>query len=69
MALNATLNLKKKMQSISDLEVDTKYLTPALIRASLLFGKGRLVTDQTDINTIMTNRAYDYYVKGWQRTF
>jgi len=62
-------NLRKKLASIEALEAATRYLTPTLIRASLQFGKDQLSTNQTDINTIMTNRVYDYYIEGWQRTF
>ena len=62
-------NLIKKLESIEALEVATRYLTPDLIRSSLKFGKDQIYTDQTDINTIITNRVYDYYIEGWQRTF
>lgn len=62
-------NLREKLKSIQKLEVAVRYLTPALIRASLQFGKDQLATSHTDINTVMSNRLYDYYIEGWQRNF
>ena len=61
--------IKQKLTSISQIHVDTKYLTPALVRASLEFGKNQLTTSNTDINTIMSNRVYEYYLKGWRQNF
>jgi spermidine synthase len=53
--------LKERLNAISELEVPVKYLTPELIHASLHFGKGRLETQQTQINTILNNVIYLYY--------
>ncbi len=61
--------LRKKLKSIKQFRVNTRYLTSGLLKASLEFGKDQLLTDQTDINTIMSNRVYDYYIQGWKRNF
>ena len=59
--------ISDKLQSLTYISVPTKYLTPDLIAASLIFGKNQLITEQTDINTIISNKAFDYYLKSWQR--
>lgn len=53
--------LKHKLTGISEIPVAVKYLTPELISASLVFGKGGLDTAETEINTIINNAIYGYY--------
>jgi len=61
--------IKQKLKDMNKISVNTKYLTPALVRASLEFGKNQLSTSNTDIDTILSNRVYEYYLKGWQQNF
>jgi len=58
-------SLREKITAISDLQVETKYLTHSLIQASLAFGKGQLDSTQSDLNTITNPRVYSYYLQGW----
>ena len=58
--------LYEQMASIESLEVDTKYLTPQLMGSTLLFGRDRLTTTKTDINTIVSGKLHEYYLQGWQ---
>jgi len=56
--------LKHALQSIDSLFVETQYLTPQLIKASLSFGKN-IHFNNTDIkiNTILNNVIYKYYIQ------
>ncbi len=58
--------IEKKLRNIHSLEVDTRYLTPALLQASLSFGKNQLNSDDVEINTLTNGLAFTYYVKAWQ---
>jgi spermidine synthase len=53
--------LMQGLHSVGDIPVDVRHITPELIQASTVFGKNELVTDQTEINTILTNAIYFYY--------
>lgn len=57
--------LRDKITNVSRLKVDTKYLTPALIHASLAFGKDQLSSTNLDINTITSPKVFSYYLQGW----
>ncbi|NOY57866.1 MAG: polyamine aminopropyltransferase [Calditrichaeota bacterium] len=59
--------IAQKLRTIDTLDVPTKYLTPELIHASLIFGKNQLKSLNSDVNTIDNNRAFAYYLKAWQR--
>lgn len=59
--------LKRRLQSVADIPVETKYLTSDILRASLVFGKGQLETSNNDITTLADARVYQYYLKAWQR--
>jgi len=58
--------LSHKMKMIATISVPTQYLTPELISASLIFGKGHLESKNNDSNTILTNRVLEYYLKAWE---
>ncbi|RMH69009.1 MAG: polyamine aminopropyltransferase [Gemmatimonadetes bacterium] len=60
-------HIRERLNRIDHLPADRKYLTPSVIRSTLIFGQNQLKSDFQDINTIVTNRVYDYYVQGWQR--
>ncbi|MCD6184192.1 MAG: polyamine aminopropyltransferase, partial [Deltaproteobacteria bacterium] len=56
--------LKHALQSIDSLSIETQYLTPPLIKASLFFGKNIYFNDaDIKINTILNNVIYKYYIK------
>ncbi len=59
--------LRRKLSRNASIPVPTRYLTPALIRAGLVFGKGWLSTSETKINTLVNHAVYDYYLRGWQQ--
>lgn len=51
----------------SPLPQNVRYITNALIGSSLVFGKGALVSNHSDLNTILKDRAYSYYENAWQK--
>lgn len=51
----------------SDLKVDTKYLTTALVKGSLFFGQNQLKSTHSDFTTLTENRVYHYYLQGWKQ--
>ena len=53
--------LKHRLQSVQSIDVPVRYITPELIRASLVFGKNSLKTKQNRINTITNNVIHIYY--------
>ena len=61
--------IREKIESVTRLDVSTKYLTAGLLKSSLEFGRNQLQTNQTAINTIMRSCVYDYYIKGWQQNY
>jgi spermidine synthase len=59
-------SLNKGLKADLNLQVDTDYITDALFKASLVFGKNDLVTKKTYINTLMNPRLfYDYQRNSW----
>ena len=58
--------LKNKLKQITSLAVQTNYLTPELINATLDFGKNQLSTKESEINTLVNHKIFTYYLKGWQ---
>ncbi|WP_084446018.1 polyamine aminopropyltransferase [Desulfosarcina sp. BuS5] len=56
--------LKHALQSIDSLFVETQYLTPQLIKASLSFGKNiHFNNADIKINTMLNNVIYKYYIQ------
>lgn len=56
--------LKHALQSIDSLFVETQYLTPQLIKASLSFGKNiHFNNANIKINTMLNNVIYKYYIQ------
>lgn len=53
--------LSNQLIALEDILVPTRYITPNIIRASLVFGKNELLTDREDINTIVNNLIFRYY--------
>ena len=61
--------LKNALQSINSLSIETQYLTPPLIKASLSFGKNiHFNNANIKINTILNNVIYKYYIKELKET-
>ena len=57
--------LRERIRTTSQLQVDTRYLTPAVLRASFEFGKFQLESEFSDINTISNGLAFSRYVQAW----
>ncbi len=63
----STETIAQKLRTTDTFEVSTKYLTPELVHASLIFGKNQLKSLNSNVNTIDNNVAFAYYLKAWQR--
>ncbi len=62
--------LKQGLQAIDSLSIQTQYLTPALIHASLHFGKSiQLIDHSIKINTILNNVIYKYYIQELKENY
>jgi spermidine synthase len=57
------------LEGLERLEAQTRYLTPNLLKASLVFGKEQLVSEHEDVNTITSNAIYHHYLAGWESAF
>lgn len=53
--------LMKRLHGIDEIPVSVRHITPELVQAATVFGKNGLKTQQTEINTILTNAIYFYY--------
>lgn len=58
--------LKQKLTTIKNLPVKTRYLTPEVIKSTLIFGRDQLNSEYTEINSLANNNAYFYYLNSWQ---
>jgi len=62
-------SIKEKMRTITEINVPTRYLTPAMISASLEFGKNQLIPHNEEIiNTMVNNKISELYLQAWKRT-
>lgn len=61
---NATL--ERKLSTIDSISVDTKYLTPQVLKSMLVFGKNQLKTNETAVNTLANNIIFQYYLASWK---
>ena len=59
--------LRETMRNLRPFSVPTRYLTPELVGASLIFGRGQLDTLETSINTVTRDAVYRYYLEAWKR--
>ncbi len=57
-------DMRKKLENLDELSVPVRYLTTDLVRASLAFGKSSFKTQETEVNTIVNNVIFRYYVEG-----
>ncbi len=60
--------LRSILLGIENVSVETRYLTPDLIRASLHFGKTQLTTEETSITTLTDSNVLQYYLQAWKAT-
>ncbi len=63
-----TGRIKRRLRSIEEISVETRYLHPELIRASLVFGTDQFEAEGDGISTITAPRVYEYYLMGWQES-
>jgi spermidine synthase len=56
---------REALASLKELEVPTRYLTPELVAASLVFGKNQLVSTNRDFTSLTQPRVYHYHLQGW----
>ncbi len=59
-------NLKKGLKKRHEIKVETRYLSPEMIHASLDFGKDQLISGEQEINTLVNHKIFTYYLEGWQ---
>ncbi len=59
-------DLKKGLKKIHEIKVETRYLSPEMIHASLDFGKDQLISGEQEINTLVNHKIFTYYLEGWQ---
>ena len=57
--------LKQRLECIEAIAVDTRYITADLIRASMIFGKDQLYSDNSNVTTLTRTFVHDYYLQGW----
>lgn len=61
-------NMDNKIKDIKQFQVETDFITPQLFRASLVFGKGELVSKNKCVNTIMFPCLLTQYTDySWQQ--
>lgn len=58
--------LKSKL-GYKPLPQHVRYITNETIHSSLVFGKEALASSHTDINTILQDRAFHYYLNAWEK--
>ncbi len=61
--------IKESLRGIEELEVDTRYISPQLIEASLIFGRDQLTASNDGVSTISSPKVFEYYLEGWQSAF
>ncbi len=57
--------LLERVRNTTQLPVETRYLTPAVLQAAFEFGKNQLVSKYSDINTISNGLAFVRYTRAW----
>jgi spermidine synthase len=56
---------RASLASLGKLDIPTRYLTPELVAASLVFGKGQLDSIHQDYTSLTEPRVYHYHLQGW----
>ncbi len=63
---SSSKEVKETLQKVKDFAVDTQFITPEVLVASLAFGKGELTVENPCINTLMQPCLLHHYVdKSW----
>ena len=64
-------NIREQLAAISDKDItfETKYLTPDVIKAVQLFGKGELDDRHIKVNYRSDPQLISYYEKGWKEDY
>ncbi|MCB9932237.1 MAG: polyamine aminopropyltransferase [Planctomycetes bacterium] len=57
--------LRRRLEAVREVPVPVHYLSCETIRASLLWGKGALESENDDINTLTRDRLFEYYQQSW----
>lgn len=56
---------RASLASLGKLAIPTRYLTPELVAASLVFGIGQLDSIHRDFTSLTEPRVYHYHLQGW----
>jgi len=59
----ARATLRAEVDALDHIAVETRYLTPELVRAALAFGKGALESESGEVNTLMRPWLFDAYLR------
>jgi len=62
-------DVKKRFKNVKAFNIDTSYITPELMNASFIFGKGALKTSRTEINEILYPKLLDIYTNNSWLTY
>lgn len=54
------------MAKLEPWDIPTRYLTPELVTASLVFGKNQLLSTHQDFTSLTDPRVYHYHLQGWK---
>jgi spermidine synthase len=60
-----TTATRAALATLKTLEIPTRYLTPELVAASLVFGKNQLDSSHQDFTSLTEPRVYHYHLQGW----
>jgi spermidine synthase len=64
---NTELQVKTKLKNIDSFDVDTRFITPEILNASLAFGKGELTSTHHCVNRLMSPCLMHQYLDySWQ---
>lgn len=59
-------DINKKLKSLNQLPQDIDYITPEVVKSSLVFGKNGLKSEFSSINTITSDAVFSFYEKAWK---
>ncbi|MES2475718.1 MAG: polyamine aminopropyltransferase [Verrucomicrobiota bacterium] len=62
---SSAADTRDALAHLKSLEIPTRYLTPELISASLVFGKNHLDSTNKDFTSLTQPRVYHYHLQGW----
>lgn len=56
---------RESLASLDEFTAPTRYLSPELVAASLIFGKNQLHSTHQDFTSLTEPRVYHYHLQGW----